>query len=102
MFTPIRTVSAGAALSAFALFTALSVVVGPVQAQRQDRQGKEVVDAVCGACHLSGKDHAPRIGDARAWSARGACSWSESLAWRQGRMAGSVGTCAVRGLSAHQ
>ena len=66
MLTPIRTVSAGAALSAFALFTALSLVAGSAQAQHKERPGKDVVDAVCGACHLSGKDRAPRIGDADA------------------------------------
>ena len=70
MLTPIRTVSAGAALSAFALFTALSLVAGSAQAQHKERPGKEVVDAVCGACHLSGKDRAPRIGDADAWAPR--------------------------------
>ena len=70
MSTPIRSLPAGAALSAFALFTALSILVAPAHAQRKERQGKDVVDAVCGACHLSGKDNAPRIGDAKAWSPR--------------------------------
>jgi cytochrome c5 len=55
-------------LSALALFTALSIFVAPAHAQRKERQGKDVVDAVCSACHLSGKDNAPRIGDAKAWS----------------------------------
>ena len=57
-------------MSAFALFTALSIFIAPAHAQRKERQGKDVVDAVCGACHLPGKDNAPRIGDAKAWSAR--------------------------------
>jgi len=70
MPTPTRSVTGGAALSAFALFTALSIFVAPAQAQRKERQGKDVVDAVCSACHLSGKDNAPRIGDAKAWSPR--------------------------------
>jgi Cytochrome c5 len=70
MLTPIRSVPRAAALSAFTLLTALSIVAGPAQAQRKERQGKEVVDAVCSACHGSGKDNAPRIGDAMAWSAR--------------------------------
>ncbi|WP_325500879.1 c-type cytochrome [Ramlibacter sp.] len=60
-------VSVWASLPAIALFSVLSATAGPANAQRQ---GKEVVDAVCGACHLSGKDGAPRIGDAAAWSAR--------------------------------
>lgn len=72
MLTPVRTVSAGTVLSAFALFTALSLVAGSAHAQYKDRQGKEVVDAVCSACHLSGKDHAPRIGDSAAWAPRAA------------------------------
>lgn len=70
MPTSIRTVPPGAALSAFAVLTALSIFAGPAEAQRKERQGQEVVDAVCGACHRSGKDNAPRIGDANAWSAR--------------------------------
>jgi cytochrome c5 len=69
MPTPNRSVPGGAALSAFALLTALSIFVAPAQAQRKERQGKDVVDAVCSACHLLGKDNAPRIGDAKAWSA---------------------------------
>ena len=55
------------ALATFAMFMAFS---GPADAQRQARQGKEVVDAVCAECHATGKDNAPRIGDAKAWSAR--------------------------------
>ncbi|MEY4591375.1 MAG: hypothetical protein RIR18_270 [Pseudomonadota bacterium] len=35
-----------------------------------DRTGKEVVDSVCGGCHASGKDGAPRIGNAADWSKR--------------------------------
>jgi cytochrome c5 len=59
-------------LSAVAVFTALSIFAALAQAQRKERQGKEVVDAVCGACHVPGKDNAPRIGDAKAWSTRAA------------------------------
>lgn len=55
------------ALVTFALLAAFS---GPADAQRKDRQGKEVVDAVCGACHVSGKEGAPRIGDNQAWASR--------------------------------
>jgi cytochrome c5 len=69
MHTSTRSVPGVAAWSAFALLT-LSIFVAPAQAQRKERQGKEVVDAVCSACHLLGKDNAPRIGDAKAWSAR--------------------------------
>lgn len=55
------------AIAAFAMLMAFS---GPADAQRQDRQGKEVVDAVCSACHATGKDNAPRIGDTKAWAPR--------------------------------
>ena len=43
---------------------------GAAEAQRRERSGKEVVDAVCATCHVPGKDKAPKIGDAKAWSAR--------------------------------
>ena len=52
------------ALIASGCFTAAA------DAQRRERSGKEVVDAVCGTCHVPGKDKAPKIGDAKAWSAR--------------------------------
>ena len=70
MPTPVRSVPHGAALSALVVLTALSTFIAPAHAQRTERQGKDVVDAVCGACHVQGKDNAPRIGDAKAWSAR--------------------------------
>lgn len=34
------------------------------------RSGKEVVDAVCGACHATGAAGAPKIGDKGAWQPR--------------------------------
>jgi len=37
-----------------------------------ERSGNEVVQTVCAACHASGVDGAPRIGDREAWSARAA------------------------------
>ena len=55
---------------AIAIFAMLMAVTGPADAQRKDRQGKEVVDTTCVACHGTGRDNAPRIGDAAAWSAR--------------------------------
>jgi len=70
MKTPVRSMPHVAALSEFVLLIAVSTFIPQAQAQRTERQGKDVVDAVCGACHLQGKDNAPRIGDARAWSAR--------------------------------
>lgn len=39
-------------------------------AQGAERSGKQVVDASCIACHGSGANGAPRIGDKAAWSKR--------------------------------
>ena len=47
-------------------------LAAPAPAQPADRSGKAVVDATCRDCHGPGKDGAPRIGDAKAWSARAA------------------------------
>lgn len=33
-----------------------------------DRSGREVVESVCGACHFTGKDGAPIVGDFGAWT----------------------------------
>src|SRR6478752_7133060 len=60
---------ARAMLPAIVLFTAYACSV-PADAQRREREGEEVVLAVCSACHAGGKDNAPRIGDAKAWAAR--------------------------------
>lgn len=35
-----------------------------------ERKGKQVVEARCAACHQTGKDNAPRIGDQAAWIPR--------------------------------
>lgn len=59
-----------ALLPALVLFAAFSAFSEPADAQRKERQGKEVVDAVCASCHATGKDNAPRIGDAQAWAGR--------------------------------
>jgi cytochrome c5 len=48
---------------------AAGVLLVPQEA-RADRSGKEVVDAVCAACHATGAQGAPKIGDAQAWSKR--------------------------------
>jgi cytochrome c5 len=36
--------------------------------QRPERSGKEIVDGGCVACHGTGANGAPRIGDEKAWS----------------------------------
>jgi cytochrome c5 len=59
-----------ALVSAIVMFAALAAASGTAEAQRKERSGKEVVDGVCASCHATGKDKAPRIGDAKAWSAR--------------------------------
>ena len=41
-------------------------------AQQVERSGKEVVEASCVACHGSGANGAPRIGDQKAWAKRSA------------------------------
>ncbi len=37
------------------------------KAQSQERTGKDVVTSTCSACHATGKNGAPRIGDKKAW-----------------------------------
>jgi cytochrome c5 len=61
-----------ASSTAIVLFTALCAFGASAHAQRQERDGKAVVDAVCGTCHATGKENAPRIGDRAAWSGRAA------------------------------
>jgi len=51
------------------------VIAAPVaflqaRAQGGERSGKQVVEAVCGACHATGAKFAPKIGDKKAWSKR--------------------------------
>jgi cytochrome c5 len=44
------------------------VVVADVSAPRVEKSGKEVVEAVCAACHATGALNAPKIGDKTAWT----------------------------------
>lgn len=53
---------------AVALFLAASIPVQTASAQSRERSGKDVVDAVCAACHQTGAKGAPKIGDEKAWS----------------------------------
>jgi cytochrome c5 len=68
--------SASAMSAARTLITATAALLGTVFAgdaaigQPVERTGKAVVDAVCRDCHATGKDGAPRIGDAKAWGNR--------------------------------
>ncbi|MFY9315709.1 MAG: c-type cytochrome [Burkholderiales bacterium] len=54
------------------IFLAIAVLSAPlaVRAQATERSGKEVVEAVCAACHASGAKGAPKVGDRAAWVPR--------------------------------
>ena len=54
-------------LIAIAAF-AISIGPQPAGAQSDERNGKEVVQAVCSTCHDTGARGAPKIGDKNAWS----------------------------------
>src|SRR6266536_5265177 len=65
------------------LILALAMWIAPENsaAQNAERSGKEVVDAVCIACHGTGANGAPKIGDKKAWSklaSRGLTGLSEN------------------------
>jgi cytochrome c5 len=64
---------AGGKLLAIAMFAfaAQAALPGAV-ARGAELSGKDVVDAVCAACHSSGAQGAPKIGDQKAWSKRAA------------------------------
>lgn len=53
-----------------ALACTLTIGVAAASAKGGERTGAEVVDAVCGNCHKTGADGAPKIGDKQAWSKR--------------------------------
>ena len=54
------------------LLPLLAIALSAAPAIAADRSGKEVVDTVCAACHTTGKDGAPKIGDQAAWAERAA------------------------------
>ena len=54
-----------------AVMLAFAVAITPRETRAQtERSGKEVVDAVCAACHGAGVNNAPKIGDKGAWAKR--------------------------------
>ncbi len=55
-------------LTALVCCCILSVVAQMASAQGHERGGKEVVEAVCAACHRTGVNGAPKIGDQKAWA----------------------------------
>ena len=52
------------------MLLAFSFAASPhmASAQSGERGGKEVVEAVCSACHRTGMNGAPKIGDKKAWA----------------------------------
>lgn len=52
------------------LVLACSVLSVGGSAWAADKTGQEVVEQYCAACHVTGKDGAPQIGDAKAWLTR--------------------------------
>ncbi|HYA36874.1 MAG TPA: c-type cytochrome [Candidatus Methylomirabilis sp.] len=56
--------------AAAVLFATLHIVPQEAHAQGDTRSGKDVVEKVCIACHGTGANGAPKIGDAKAWKAR--------------------------------
>lgn len=57
-------------LAAVTIALALAGAVASAHAQGGAKSGQQVVESTCAACHESGKDGAPRIGDKQAWSGR--------------------------------
>lgn len=59
---------------------AAALAAGTLQAA-EPRDGRQVYESTCVACHGSGRDGAPRVGDERAWkdlAARGLSSLGTS------------------------
>jgi cytochrome c5 len=51
--------------------SAVVASTGPAAVASSDsRSGKEVYDAACMACHMTGAGGAPKLGDVTAWAAR--------------------------------
>lgn len=55
-------------LTGYTLF--LAAATGGLQAAESVRNGKQVYDAACGACHTAGVLQAPRLGNQKDWIAR--------------------------------
>jgi cytochrome c5 len=70
--TGLRTGDKTAAMSDEAVAARLKPVgqveVTDPNAPKVEKTGKEIVESVCGACHMSGALGAPKIGDKAAWA----------------------------------
>ena len=64
----------------------MAIAAQAALAQGSGRSGKEVVEAVCAACHATGVNGAPKIGDKKAWSQRASQGLTSS-----GRPTGEAG-----------
>lgn len=64
----VRTSTLLTATAAIALV--LAAASQQAEAKASDRSGQDVVRTVCAACHATGADGAPKIGDKKAWSVR--------------------------------
>lgn len=72
-----------------ALLCGFALAVSALNAAAADKSGREVVEQVCVACHVSGKDNAPKIGDVTAWtqhSKKGLAKLTESAINGMGKM----------------
>jgi cytochrome c5 len=69
MATKAGTTAVRATVPAIVVLSALAFSTSAFTAQKM-REGKQVVDTVCAACHAQGKDGAPKIGDRTAWTPR--------------------------------
>ncbi|MBS1269931.1 MAG: Cytochrome c-555 [Gammaproteobacteria bacterium] len=54
------------------IVVAMLMVPQEGDAQSGERSGKEVAEAICAACHETGVNNAPKIGDVEAWEDRAA------------------------------
>jgi cytochrome c5 len=52
------------------LASALLALIPPAFTAPPPRDGKQVVEETCVLCHATGREGAPRIGDAKAWAPR--------------------------------
>ena len=91
----------GQLIALIALTVSMQFLSQQACAQGGERGGKEVVDAVCAACHASGTNGAPKIGDQNAWSkraARGLSSLTQSALKGIRKMPAHGGNAAVTDL----